>query len=158
MSLVRAAKPEDEAALFALLGALREANNSFGFQTDDARIGQHIQMGTRGEGGLHGVIDAPDQPGVIAGSIGLVWDRWWFSADWGLAQIWLFVRPEFRSGTHYADALVDWSKARRAEIEQAAGQKVLMANTVVSEARIDAKLRFWRKHSSRMIGAIFLID
>ena len=157
MTIVRAARHEDEAALFDLLMALKVSNNSFGFNVDDARVGQHIQMGTRGEGGLHGVIDAPDQHGMLAGSIGMVWDRWWFSSDWGLAQIWLFVRPEYRKGTRYADELVNWAKERRAEIEAAAGQQVLMANAVVSEERLDAKLRFWERHSGKMIGAIFSI-
>jgi hypothetical protein len=154
MSLARIANPEDEGALFELLMALRDVNNSFGFQVDDA---QHIQMGTRGAGGLHGVIDAPDQPGVLAGSIGMVWDRWWFSNDWGLAQIWLFVRPEYRKGTRYADDLVNWAKERRAEMEAVSGQPVLMANAVISEERLDAKLRFWGRHSGQMIGAIFSI-
>lgn len=157
MSLVRIAGPADEAALFDLLMCLKDHNNSFGFQIDEGRVGQHIQAGTRGAGGLHGVVDAPDKPGVLAGSVGCVWDRWWFSSDWGLAQIWLFVRPEYRKGTHYADELVNWAKERRAEMEAAAGQPVLMANAVISEERLEAKLRFWGRHSGKMIGAIFSI-
>lgn len=155
--IVRLAGPTDEAALFDLLSALRVANNSFDFQIDDARIAEHIQMGTRGKGGLHGVIDAPDQPGVLAGSIGIIFDRWWFSSEWGLAQIWLFVRPEYRRGTRYADALVDWAKERRIEFEKESGQRIRMANAVVSEERLEGKLRFWRRHSGKMIGAIFEI-
>ncbi len=150
--------PEDEAALFELLGDLRRVNNSFGFEVDDARVAEHIHMGTRATGGLHGVIDAPDKPGMLAGSVGIVWDRWWFSSEWGLAQIWLFVRPEYRAGTGYADALVDWAKEMRSMMEAAAGQKVRMANAVISEERLEAKLRFWQKHSGKMIGAIFEIS
>lgn len=157
MSLVRLAGPADEGALLDLLMELKFHNNSFNFQVDDARVGEHIQMGTRDKGGMHGVIDAPDRPGVLAGSIGIVLDRWWFSSEWGLAQIWLFVRPEYRKGTRYADDLVNWAKERRAEMEAAAGRPILMANAVVSEERLDAKLRFWKRHSGEMIGAIFSI-
>ncbi len=156
--IIRLAEPSDEAALFDLLQALRQANNSFEFQIDDARIAEHIQMGTRGKGGLHGVIDAPDRPGVLAGSIGIIFDQWWFSSEWGLGQIWLFVRPEYRKGTHYADALVGWAKEKRAALEADAGQRIRMANAVISEERLEAKLRFWRRHSGKMIGAIFEIS
>jgi hypothetical protein len=154
---VRGAEPKDEAALFELLGELRRLNNTFGFEVDDKRIVEHIHMGTRGPGGSHGVIDAPDKPGVLAGSVGMVYDRWWFSSQWGLAQIWLFVRPEYRAGTHYADELVEWSKKIRADLEAASGHPVPMANAVISEERLEAKLRFWQKHSGQMIGAVFLI-
>jgi hypothetical protein len=157
MSFVRLAGPEDEGALFDLLMAYKATDAFYGFSVDDARVGEHIQAGTRGRGGLHGVIDAPDKPGVMAGSIGMVWDRWWFSSEWGLAQLWLFIRPEYRAGTHYADELVTWAKERRAEMEAAAGQPIVMANVVISEERLDAKLRFWEKHSGKMIGAIFSI-
>ena len=155
---VRLATPEDEAALFTLLGALRAENNTFGFQVDDAMIAEHIHQGTRAQGGIHGVIDAPDQPGVLAGSIGIVWDKFWFSSEWGLAIIWLFVLPEYRKGHHYADDLLVWAKKIRADLEAAAGQKVRMANSVISETRIEAKSRFWRRHSSRQIGIIFEIS
>lgn len=156
-SIVRLAGPADESALFDLLMSLRDDNNSFGFDIDGDRVSEAIMAGTRGKGGFHGVIDAPDAPGKIAGSIGIIWDRQWFSREWGLAQIWLYVRPEYRKGTRYADALVEWAKTIRDQLEQRAGQRVRMANVVISQERLEAKLRFWRRNSGEMIGAIFEI-
>lgn len=154
---VRLATEQDEDALFTLLMALRDDNNTFGFNVSDARVREHIERGTRKIGGLHGVIDAPDKPGVLAASIGCFWDRWWFSEDWGIAQLWLFVRPEYRAGHHYADELVDWAKAMRDELQIKVGKPIGLVNSVVSEERLDAKLRFWRRHSGALIGGIFEI-
>lgn len=151
------AGPDEERALFDLLMAYRDENTYHGFDVSEDRVMEAIQAGTRMKGGVHGVIVSPDKPGELAASIGIVWDRWWFSATWGLAQIWLYVRPEYRKGTHYADALVGWSKAIRSDLEDRAGHKVRMANAVMSSERLDAKLRFWRKHSGEMIGATFEI-
>lgn len=152
------AEPAQEAALFDLLMAYKAENTYHDFSVDDDRVMEAIQSGTRGKGGVHGIIVAPDNPDRLAASIGIVWDRWWFSKDWGLAQIWLYVRPEYRKGTHYADALVEWAKTVRDDLEKKTGQRVRMANTVMSEERLDAKLRFWRRHSGEMIGAIFEIS
>lgn len=153
---VRIALPPDERSLFDLMMSLAEDNNSFGFKISDDRVMEHIMMGTRQKGGIHGVIEG--KPGEFAASLGMVWDRFWFSDEWGLAQIWLYVRPEYRKGTGYADALVDWAKWIRDDLERRAGHRVRMANSVISETRLDAKLRFWRKHSGSMIGAIFEIS
>lgn len=155
MSIVRLAGPADEAALFALLMKYKADNSAFGFQVDDARVAEHVLLGTRGQGGLHGVIDAPDKPGAFAGSIGIIFDRFWFSSDWGLGVIWLFVDPPYRPGTHYADALVAWAKEKRTAFEASAGHQIRMANSVISETRLEPKLRYWRKHSGKMIGGIF---
>ncbi len=155
---VRVALQPDENPLFDLLMSLARDNNTFDFRVSDARVKETIMMGTHQKGGIHGVIDAPDRPGVLAASLGMVWDRLWFSDEWGLAQIWLYVRPEYRKGTGYADELVNWSKEIRRDLETRAGHRVRMANSVISETRLDAKLRFWRKHSGEMIGAMFEIS
>lgn len=157
-AVVRIAGPKDEDALFDLLMDLRRDNNSFGFQVDDDRVREHIRLGTQSIGGAHGVIDAPDQFGVLAGSIGMIFDRWWFSNEWGLAQIWLFVRPEYRKGTGYADALVEWAKEIRSALARRTGHRIRLANSVISEERLEIKLRFWRRHSGQLIGGIFEIS
>jgi hypothetical protein len=155
---VRLARPEDEAALFRLLMALKDDNNrGLDFRIDDDRVMEHIVMGTRMKCGMHGVIDAPDDLGELAGSIGVIWDRLWFSSDWGLAQLWLFVRPKYRNGNHYAENLVDWAKSIRDDLEKRAGQRVLMANSVISTERLDAKLKFWQRHSGHLVGGVFMI-
>ena len=150
---MRLAAPADEGALYSLLMSLEVENNSFGFDYDEDRIREHIRMGTTRQGGAHGVIDGE---GCLAGSIGLIWDRWWFAKNYGLAQLWLFVRPEYRK-FGYADDLARWAKRFREQVEDGAGHKVGLVNCVISERRLDAKLRWWRRHSGKMIGGIFEI-
>jgi GNAT superfamily N-acetyltransferase len=152
-ALVRLATPADEDALYDLLMALVEDNNSFGFECDEERIRAHIRMGTERTGGAHGVIDVD---GRIAGSVGIINDRWWFSRQYGLAQLWLFVRPEYRR-LGYADDLVNWAKWFREQVETGLGHKIGLVNCMISEKRFDLKLRWWRRHSGKMIGGIFEI-
>ncbi len=153
---VRLARPSDEAALYALLMALAAENNTFNDDIDEGRIKEHILRGTRCDGGLHGIIDGTG-PGELAASIGILWDRWWYSKRWMLSQIWLFVRPEYRRLGYDRD-LTAWAEWARREIEAGADHPVSLVNTVISEQRLDAKLRLWRRHSkSEMVGGIFLL-
>jgi hypothetical protein len=150
---VRLAQPSDEGALYDLLMSLERDNNSFGFAADEERIREHIRLGTEKKGGAHGIVDGN---GCIAGSIGIIPDRWWFSAAWSLAVIWLHVRPEYRKST-YADDLCAWGEWFRASMEAGSGQQVRLVSAVVSRNRLPVKLRFWRKKYGEMIGGIFEI-
>jgi hypothetical protein len=148
---VRFAVPADEDALYDLLMALEEDNNSFGFDISEERIREQIKIGTEARGGAHGVIAGN---GCIAASVGLVPDRWWFAEKWSLAQLWLFVRKEYRQST-YADDLQKWAKWFRSDLEKRYGHPVPLINCVISRKRLPVKLRFWRRHSGEMIGGIF---
>lgn len=151
---VRLAVPNDEEALYSLLMGLAEDNNTFDDELDEMRIREHIRLGTEKRGGLHGVIDGD---GELAGSVGIMWDRWWYAKRYGLAQLWLFVRPAYRHFP-YERELIEWAKQKRKAIEDGAGQKVPLCHSVISEKRLPAKLRLWRRRSgSEMIGGIFLI-
>lgn len=150
-SRVRFAEPSDEAALWDLLMALNDDNNSFGFDVSETRIREHIRLGTERKGGAHGVIDGD---GCLAASIGIIPDRWWFSDNWSLAQIWLFVRKEYRH-LNYAEDLQEWGKWFRSSLEEQYGYPVTLISCVISHNRLPAKLKFWGRYCGQMIGGIF---
>jgi GNAT superfamily N-acetyltransferase len=133
---------------------LAAENNSFGDDVDEGRIKEHILRGTRRDGGLHGVIDGDAE---LAGSIGVIWDRWWYSKRFMFSQLWFFVRPKYRSRGYERD-LINWAKWHRAEMEKAVEHPVPLVHTVISQKRLPAKLRLWRRHSdAEMAGGIFII-
>jgi GNAT superfamily N-acetyltransferase len=149
---VRIADPADEDALLALLYALEADNNTFGDELDEDRIRLHIRLGTERKGGMHGIIDGD---GELAGSIGINFDRPWYGKNYMLAQLWLFVRPEYR-GRGYEEELIAWAKKMRDIIAE--GKPLPIIHTVISEKRLESKLRLWQRQSgSKMIGGIFLI-
>jgi hypothetical protein len=156
IKLVSLARPEDGDELYGLLtgeNSLASNNNTFGFQLSETRIREHIRLGTERKGGLHGVIRAD---GVIVASIGSLFDRFWFSDEYGISVLWLFVRPGHRRH-RYDQALVGWIKHMRDEIAAGSGRKIPIVDAVISEVRLETKLRLWRRHGGRLIGGIYLI-
>lgn len=152
MTIVRLAGPADEDRLVEFLR--EHPGRDFFGETDWDRVREHVRLGTEHKGGLHGIID--DDQGGIAASIGIVWDRWWHAKHYGLAVLWLFVRPEYRN-RRYERTLNEWAAAMRNAIEDRAGHPVPLISPVMSLTRLDAMIRLWR-HYGRMIGAIFQTD
>lgn len=154
-SPVRIARRADENALFALLVALSE-DNPLGLPWDEDAVRAHIRLGTEGKGGLHGVIDGRN--GELAGSVGIILSSFWFSSrERFLSQLWCFVRPEYRRGTGYGDALRRWARERHAEFESALGRPIPFDFSVMSRRRLPDKIR-WFGRGAIQIGAVFLVN
>jgi hypothetical protein len=151
---IRLAGPEDEDKLFDLLLGLEIDNGFLDVPRSDARVRLHIELGTRQKGGIHGVIDGPD--GRLAGSIGIIPNQFWYSEAWFYQELWLFVRPEYRKGTGYADELRGWASKVKRDFEAGAGQEVPFFTSVSSRKRLDLKIRWWRRWGEQT-GAIFLL-
>lgn len=152
---VRLAGPGDENALYDLLLGL-ERDNSIGYPHDEDRVRHHIRLGTERTGGIHGVIDWPEQPGRLAGSVGIIWNQFWYSREFYWHELWLFVRPECRKGTGYADDLMAWAQEIHRKFAVSVGKETPFFTSVTSRKRLDAKIRWWRRRGP-MIGAIFLL-
>jgi len=158
-SIVRHATQADEEALFDALHELHRIGMGAPFPYSFDKAMSAIQFGTRGKGGIIGVIDAPNRPGYIAATVGLVLDEWWWSKCNFLVERWLFVRSEYRRGTGYGDALKAWCEDIRLHFEKNAQQKepfILEASFVQRDPRRRALMdRFYGKWGRR-VGGIYV--
>ena len=145
---VRVAQADDEQALYGCLLAL-EADNTFGLPRSDKRVWETINTCCRMQGGVAGVIDAPD--GSIAASVGIVASQAaWYTDEWCLREIWLFVRPGHRRGTGYADRLVEFALEHRLEMSRRIGRNILLLTGPNSRKRLRAKAAWWARWSNKV--------
>lgn len=155
ISAVRLATAADEDAIFRLLVKL-DADNGLGFPYHEDRVRQSIRIGASGSGGYIGVIPDPKREGEIIGSVGLHLAQPWYSNDWFVHEVWLFVDPEHRKGTGYADALMEFSRLLKKAVERRGERPVPFFTSVSSRKRLAAKMRWWGRRGE-MIGAIYLL-
>lgn len=152
---VRLGTPEDEDAIMRLLVKL-DADNSIGFPYHEDKVRESIKIGTEARGGYIGVIDAPDQPGEMAGSVGLHWAQPWYSNDFFFHEVWLFVDPDYRKGTGYGDALMRFSQNLKDRMNQISDKPVPFFTSVSSRKNLQKKMRWWRRRGEH-IGSIYLL-
>lgn len=150
---VRIAGPDDEDAIFRLLERLA-ADNSIGFPYHEDQVRRSIRIGTERKAGLVAVVETPDKQ--IVGSVGLHWAQPWYSNDWFVHEVWLFVDPAYRKGTGYADALMRWVQGVKERGDASTGRKTPFFTSVSSRKRLAAKMRWWGRRGE-MIGAIYLL-
>lgn len=155
---VRIATRDDEAEIFSLLMALN-ADNSFGITPRPSDIDAAIHAGTRNgkeTGVFIGVIDGDH--GDLAASACLVPNSWWYcKSQWYLNELWVFVRPEYRTRGAYFDDLFRFMIACQRLAEQSTGTKWPLVTSVSSLKRLPSKMRLWSRYG-RLVGGIYLID
>lgn len=151
----RIATSEDENAIYRLLLGL-EADNGLGYEHHEDRVREAIRSGTEKRGGYVVVIEDPDVPGEMAASLCVQWGGFWYSRDSYLHELWLFVAPDHRRGTGYADALMEWARWFRDALEEAAGRQIPFFTSVTSRNRFKAKQRWWARRGEQ-VGAIYLL-
>ena len=158
-AVVRHARAEDEDALFDILHELHRIGLGAPFPYDYAKTIAAIQLGTRNRGGIIGVIDAPDKSGYLAATTGMLLDEWWWSKCAFLIERWFFVRPQYRKGTGYADALKEYQEGCRAFLERELRQKepvVLETSFIQGDPRRMRLMdRFYGKWGRR-VGNIYI--
>ena len=149
---VRLANIEDAPDLYWHLLNDYEQDNSLGWKPSEKKVLAHVRECCLQENGVAGIIDGLH--GVI-GSIGIEVYMPWYSDDEYLAQVWLFVLPEYRYGkTHYEDlfAFADWY---RDEMSRKLGTPLVLESSVTTFNRLPAKVRLWRRRAGRQVGATF---
>lgn len=110
---VRLAVPSDENSIFKLLAeGLFQENGTFSLSEKKSR--EFINHATNNEGGIIGVIE---ENGIIAGSIGLNLETFWYSDDFYICEYWNYVAPQYRKSINtefqrsdYAKNLIDFAK------------------------------------------------
>lgn len=143
---VRVASPADEQAVFDVLMLLAEENAMS--PVSETKVIEAIRKGTRRDGGMVGIIDAPDRS--IAATIGIVHGSWWYTQSWHCEELWSFVHPAHRKdGNNYARDLINFGKWWSEQM----GLPFLMG--VLSNKRTEGKVRLYRR-TIPCVGALFL--
>lgn len=150
---VRLATIADEEALYWQVLNDLNSDNNLGFSPSAKKVYDHIHACCTGKGGIAGVIDGPG--GYLIGSIGIESIQPWHSQDWFLIQVWQFVLPEYRKGTHHAEDLFAFAEAHRRYMSSELGYDIVLETTVMSHKRLEAKSRLWRRRGGKQIGAMF---
>lgn len=145
---VRLARPEDEGSIFALLLRLYEENALM--PMSETKVRAAIRAGTRGEGGIVGVIDG--KHGIEA-SIGMSFSQFWYTDAHHLNELWCFVAPEHRASTH-ARRLIEFGKWCADRLSTAEHRMPLLLG-IVTRHRLLPKLRLFQRQAPQ-VGAIFL--
>lgn len=153
-SSVRIATKVDEAAIFWLLMNDLEADNGLGWVPSERKVFNLVHRCCTGQMGIAGVIDGPEG---IVGSIGIEMISPWYSEDRMLMQMWQFVRPEFRAGTHHGKALEDFADWHRADLSERISQPLVLETCVMSHHRLKAKMRLWGQRAT-LKGGIFWVQ
>jgi hypothetical protein len=145
---VRMARPEDEEPVYRLLLHLYDENALL--PMSETKVRATIRAGTRGEGGIIGVIDGRDG---IEASIGMTLSSFWYSDVCHLNELWCFVHPDHRASTH-ARRLIEFGKwcADRLSSEE---HRVPLLLGIVTRHRLLAKLRLFQRQVPQ-VGAIFM--
>lgn len=149
---VRLATLDDREALFWHLMGDLQADNGLGWTPSPKKVFDHVNACCSGKNGIAGVIDG--RGGEIIGSIGIELTQPWYSDEWFFIQVWQFVLPTHRKGTHYGEDLFAFAEGHRRYMSETLGRDMVLETTVMSHQRLAAKERLWQRHGKR-IGAMF---
>lgn len=152
---VRIATQTDEGAIYDLLAGPEglHADNGVGVGFSPVKVWGRIRTATEGRGGIIGLIDGDHE---IAASVGLFFDSPWYSDTVYLAELWLYVRPVYRS-RGYAAELFGFAKECRQKLAEGSGEPLWLMTSVVSRKRLGAKMKYWARHAD-LIGGIYVVD
>jgi|SRR5581483_2193015 len=148
-SNVRIATEADEAAVLRLLIEEVQEHGERVAPIDPDRLLQHIQVGTRRQGGIVGVIDGPGAP---VGCSVIVPQQWAWSQQWHLCELFLYVAPEWRHSRFAAD-LIKFGSWCSDFMSTKSGNRVYLLTGVMTTSMVKEKIRLYRRHAN-LAGAI----
>lgn len=153
---VRIATMADAQALYDLCLKLYR-DNPLGISISTGKVASIVENLCMGNGGIAGVIDGPH--GDLIASVAIVSHQPFFSDEWHLLQLWLFVDPDYRAGGKHAKALFDFVKWHKDHQSRQLGHSVGVDSSFVSLQDQDAKFALWSKWSGgRYVGSSFWVD
>ncbi|WP_376956412.1 GNAT family N-acetyltransferase (plasmid) [Azospirillum sp. A26] len=100
--------------------------------------------------GTGAVLVACAEDGAIVGTLGMVFDQFWYTTAWHLQEMWTFVHPDHRRSTHAKDLLLN-------ALETARKVKVPFVAAVFTDQRTEGKRRLFARYLPQ-VGAIFKGD
>jgi hypothetical protein len=151
---VRVALPSDAPALYELLLKLYK-DNPLGISMSPAKVMSLVENVCMGSGGVAGVIDGPN--GDLVASVGITAFQPWFSEEYHLVQLWLFVDPAHRVGGRNAKSLFEFAKWHKDDLSRRAQRHFGIESSFMSLIDQPQKARLWNRHG-RMVGMTFWTD
>lgn len=149
---VRVAHVADEPALLKLLLLDLEMNAAQVAVIDEEKVLAKIQIGTRGRGGVVGVIDGPD--GTPIAMVVAQPEQWWWSQAWYFSESVNFVHPDHRRSNHINDLMnfCRWWVDAQSKLQ---GTRVYFLGGVMGWHRVRAKIAKFRRQFFQ-VGAVFM--
>lgn len=142
---VRLAKSEDEDAIYNLCSQLCEENSLF--QMDEQSVRDVIRSCTAGHGGIIGVIPGNDE---LEGVICLSTDRYWYSKDWFMCEVFNFVPAQYRKSTR-AKSLLAFAKSCSDDM------KIPLVCGIVANIKTEPKIKLYERQFPKA-GSFFVYN
>lgn len=138
---IRFATADDASAIYELLLAMHEENGLYSLSCDKVKgkIRDVID---------HGVAIVATEDEKIVGSVGLIPCQLWYTNDWNLSDVWVFVHPDHRRSLHAKNLLL-------AIKQTAARLKIPIMTGVVSRKQTEGKVRLFSRYFEP-IGQFFI--
>lgn len=105
-----------------------------------------VKRGVNQDLALIGLIKGPT--GTIEATAGLLISQWWFSEDFHLEELWVYVVPEYRRSTH-ARHLYRWCKYLADQMQMP------VVNGVMTLTKMRPKVRLAQREMPQ-VGAVFM--
>lgn len=149
-SPIRLATPADEPEILQLLHVMWKESGWRPLDIECAR--ELFARAFARQGGILAVIGVP---GHIRGMIYLLITRTWYTRDNHLEELFCWVHPEHRK-SDYSKLLIDYAKSCSDQISEQAGKKVPLLMGVLTNRRMAAKVRLYRRFFGIPVGAFFV--
>lgn len=141
---VRLAGRDEEEALMVMCRELHAENGLFHLTEDMVR--STLRHAFDRKGGIIGVIG---QKGNLRGAIYLMLSQMWYSDEWHLAELFSFVRPEYRK-EGYTHRLIEFAQ----KCSDDANMALLIG--IISNKQTEAKVRLYSRFFGNPSGAFFV--
>lgn len=149
-STVRLAQPTDEPELLHLLRLMHAEGGMRRLDVDQAR-GMFARAFDR-KGGVFAVIGAP---GHIRAMMFLLITNYWYTHDLHLEEMFNWVHPEHRR-SDYSRLMIDYAKKWSDDLSKQYGEKIPLVMGVLTNRRMSAKVRLYRRFFGMPYGAFFV--
>jgi len=149
-STIRLAQPGDEAEVLKLLQVMWKEGGWRPLDVDCAR--EMFARAFDKKGGILAVIGAP---GHIRAMMFLMITRMWYTRENHLEELFCWVHPDHRN-SDYSKILIEYAKKCSDELSADMGKKVPLFMGVLTNRRMAAKVRLYRRFFGIPVGAYFM--
>lgn len=150
--IVRLAEFSDEDEIMRLLTVMHAEGGIMPLDEIEAKKTFHLAFNR--QGGILGVIG---EPGNIKAMIFLLISRFWYTKEHHLEELFNFVRPDVRkTPQNYAARLIDFARSCSDEMTKLAGKPIPLTIGVLTNQRMEGKVRLYRRSLGFPAGAWFV--